>query len=417
MSMMNKTSYQYDVIIVGGGMVGASLAVMLGQNGLRVVLLDKSTEVPNWSEDKVDIRVSAITRASENILRHLGVWQDIVNKRVAPYREMFVWDSSGNGSIHFDSAELAQPSLGHIVENSVIQSSLWQRLAHLDTVELVHPVQIEKLTVHDHAVEVDLGDGQVLTAPLVVGADGSNSWVREQFGIKSSERSYGQSAVVAHVRTELANGKTAWQRFLPGGPLAFLPMGENSSSIVWSCSTEQAEELVSLPELEFNQAITRAFAARLGDVSLLGPRGAFPLRMKHAREYVRPRLALVGDAAHTIHPLAGQGANLGFADAASLAEVLISAKAQDRDIGARWVLRKYERWRKGQNLATGYVMDGFKHLFSNRIPPLVLLRNLGLSGADKLPGFKLLAGEYALGLKGDMPKMAMAAWDQETSRD
>lgn len=405
---MNQQQTDYDVIVLGGGMVGAALAVALGQADFRVLVLDTRAELPRWEPAQYDIRVSAITRASENILRHLGVWAAIGDRRRCAYRDMRVWDALGDGAIHFDSAELAEPCLGHIIENSVMAEVLWQRMTQLDRIEVLHPVRVSGLDRQPQRACLTLQDGRSLSALLVVGADGSRSWLRQTLGIEEITWPYRQSALVATVASELSHEYTAWQRFLPTGPLAFLPLDRDHCSIVWSTVPEQAEALAQMPEADFNQALAEAFDHRLGWTRLQGPRGVFPLRLLHARDYVDQRVALVGDAAHTIHPLAGQGVNLGYGDAATLAEVLIAAREKGQDLGLRAVLRRYERWRKGQNLATMGLMDGFKRLFSNDDAALKQLRNLGLGLVDRSGALKTLIARHAMGLDGDLPFMARA---------
>lgn len=246
----------------------------------------------------------------------------------------------------------------------------------------------------------------MLEADLLVGADGRDSWVRRQVGIEVKGWPYGQSAIVATVRPEHFHRETAWQRFLPSGPLAFLPLPDGLCSIVWSTRPEEAERLMALDDTAFGEALTAAFGCTLGEVTLEGPRGLFPLRLQHALEYVRPGLALVGDAAHAIHPLAGQGVNLGLMDAAALAEVLLAARQRGRPMGSELTLSRYQRWRKGENLAMMAAMDGFKRLFSNRIPPLRLVRNLGLLAADRAEPLKRIIVRRAMGLSGDLPRLA-----------
>jgi 2-octaprenylphenol hydroxylase len=260
--------------------------------------------------------------------------------------------------------------------------------------------------VQDEAVRLELNNGEVLQTRLLVGADGARSWVREQCGIAVTSTDYHQRAVVATVRTEQPHRDTAWQRFLPGGPLAFLPLPEGYCSIVWSTTPEHADALLAMDETAFCAALTDAFAARLGKVQSAVGRAAFPLSAQHAGRYVQPRIALVGDAAHTIHPLAGQGVNLGFADSAALAEVLIAALQKRQDIGSLGVLRRYERWRKGENLLMLEVMTGFQKLFGSELTAVRQARNLGLNLVQRLMPVKNLIIRRAMGLQGDLPALA-----------
>lgn len=398
-----STATEYDVIIVGGGMVGATLACALAQGGMSIAVIE-SHEPPAFDpEADYDLRVSAISRASQRIFEGLGAWRGMCARRVSPYREMHVWDAAGPGRIHFSAAELGEPDLGHIIENSVVQAALLERLAALDGARWYCPAGLRRLQVTEGGAQVELSDGRRLTAALVVGADGANSRVRELSGISRSTRAYDQRAVVATVRTERGHAHTAWQRFLPTGPLAFLPLADGRCSIVWSADTAEAGRLMAMEDTAFRQALGRALDYRLGQVIETGPRAAFTLRGSQAVPYVRPRIALVGDAAHTIHPLAGQGANLGFLDAATLAEVLLR---QGGDPGAYPRLRRYERARRGDNLAMMRAMEGFKLLFGAQAAPLRRLRNLGLTLTDRAVPVKHALMRRAMGLSGELPALA-----------
>lgn len=399
------TPANYDVVIVGGGMVGATLACALGGSGLRVALVDVNAP-PAWSGDEYDLRVSALTRASQHIFDGLGAWQAMVDARVSPFRDMHVWDAGGSGEIHFNSADIGEPLLGHIVENRVIVRALTQRIGAFDNIDMIHPARLTALAVSEARAVLTLDDGRRIEARLVVGADGARSGVRELAGIATRGWEYRQKAVVATVTTGRPHRETAWQRFLPAGPLAFLPLANGASSIVWSTSPEHADRLVAMDERAFLDALTGAFDRRLGTVTGTGPRAAFPLHMQTATQYVRPRIALVGDAAHTIHPLAGQGVNLGLLDAAVLAEVLGDAQRAGKEPGALHVLRRYERWRKGDNLLTMATMDGFKRLFGTSFAPVAWLRNAGLSITDRAVPLKNFLTRQAMGLQGDLPRLA-----------
>ncbi len=405
MEMANRS---YDVVIVGGGMVGATLACALGDTALRVAVIDPVAAPTEWADEAFDIRVSAITRATERVFANLGAWEGMVTRRVAPYREMRVWDATGSGSIHFDAAEVGEPDLGHIIENRVILAALLERMAQFDNIELICPAEPGVLEVNTGSARLTLKDRRTLEARLVVGADGSASWVRDRVGIPVRGWRYDQTAVVCTVKTSRHHQDTAWQRFMPTGPLAFLPLPEGYSSIVWSTTPEKAEALVAMESGRFLDELQHAFGEPLGRMESVGPRGAFPLSLQHAERYVEQRIALVGNAAHTVHPLAGQGLNLGVLDAAALAEVVLTAETERRDIGALKTLRRYERWRKGDNVAMLAAMDGFKRLFSNDVAPLAWGRNLGLRVTDHLSPVKRFFMRRALGVTGDLPRLARA---------
>ncbi|MCU7937823.1 MAG: UbiH/UbiF/VisC/COQ6 family ubiquinone biosynthesis hydroxylase [gamma proteobacterium symbiont of Bathyaustriella thionipta] len=390
----------YDIIIVGGGMVGATLACALGNSAMKVAVIEAHQSDFNWSENSHDIRVSALTHASQHIFENLGVWPSMQHDGVAAYNKMNVWDASGQGQIHFNSVEVGQVDLGHIVENRVIQKAVQKKLADFENIDLLMPLQLQSMTLSESGAELITSDGQHLSAELVVGADGANSWVRKQADIALNSWAYHQTAVVCNVKTSESHQDACWQQFMPEGPLAFLPLADGQSSIVWSTTEEKSQALVNMDEKSFNQELQMTFGSSLGRIQLTSERGAFPLRLRHAKHYVQEHLALVGDAAHTVHPLAGQGVNLGLLDAVVLAEEVIRAHEKKRALGALSTLRRYERRRKVDNIAMLAAMDAFKRLFSNDITPLKLLRNAGLNLADKFTPFKNLMIKRAMGYSG-----------------
>ena len=399
-------STRYDIIVAGGNMTGACLACALADSGLRIAVVEAGAWPDEQDLAERDLRVSALTQASQHILEHLGAWDFIAAHRLSPFTDMHVWDARGAGEIHFACTDIGEPVLGHIAENRVIQAGLIEVLRNAQTVELIGPAAITSCEWDGNGAHVRLADGCELRADLVVGADGARSLVRAQAGIGVHGWSYDQIAVVVNVATEEPHRHTAWQRFLPDGPLAFLPLSDGMSAIVWSTSPQHAEALLAMDDAAFREALGEAFAFRLGRITDNGPRAGFPLRLQHAAHYVRPGLALIGDAAHTIHPLAGQGVNLGFLDAAALAEVLLQGHAQGRSAGDIVPLRRYERWRKADNLATMFAMDAFKRVFGSRLPPLRWLRNAGLRLADHGGPLKRHMVRQAMGLTGDLPALA-----------
>jgi 2-octaprenylphenol hydroxylase len=395
-----------DLIIVGGGMVGSALGCAAAEAGYSVTLLERKEPQREWPKDEVDLRVSALTRASQRILENLGAWRRMSEMRISPYTDMEVWDAAGSGRIHFSAAEIGEANLGHIVENRVTQLALWERLEQLPNVTLRCPASVSELLLEQGPPELRLSDGSRLQAKLIVAADGRDSQLRAMAGIGTKGWDYDQHAIVATVTPSRHHGHTARQRFMKTGPLAFLPIDDGRCSIVWSTSPQQASELMALDDTAFCMALTEASERMLGEVEAVGPRGVFPLRLGHAETYIRPGLALIGDAAHAIHPLAGQGVNLGFLDAAALAETLIEAGKNGRSIGSLSTLRRYERARKGGNMSMLAAMDAFKRTFSNEILPLRLLRNLGLSLADHSGPLKQLLVRRAMGLSGELPRLA-----------
>lgn len=398
--------HDFDVVIVGGGAVGATLACALKDSDLSIALLDTQAPAPFDADAEVDLRVFALSMASRRILQAVGAWETIAAARISPYRDMRVWDAGGEGSIHFDSAALGEPELGYIVENRLLQHALWEQLRNQPRITLLHPAQPEAFTLTDDGAALAVSGGRRLKARLVVAADGAASATRTLAGIEAESEPYGQRAVVAHVRTAEPHQMTAWQRFLKTGPVAFLPLADGRVSVVWSADDAEAERILALDDAAFCAALTTASAACLGPVLSTTKRLAFPLQRLHAREYVRPRFALTGDAAHALHPLAGQGVNLGLLDAAALAEVVSDAVSAGRDIGDHGVLRRYERWRKGDNLAMIFALDGFKRLFSNDIAPLPMMRNAGLRAVERFTPLKHAFVRRAMGLSGDLPLLA-----------
>ena len=400
----------FDVVIVGGGAVGSAVASLLGQinrtvqgakQQLKIALIE-SFEPPQFDPSQVDPRVAALTEKTRLIFEQIGIWQQLVDKRVCAYKAMNVWDAEGTGRITFDCQQVQQPNLGHIVENSALVSTLIEHLKQQPNIELYCPANIVDYQLQQDAITLTLDNQSVLSAQLLIAADGANSAVREHFQFATKQWDYGQHAIVTTITTENPNQLTAWQRFMPTGPLAFLPLNnigdDHCCSIVWSQDTTEAKRLMALQDKDFCKELSRASEYCLGQVLKIEKRHLIPLRQSHAPDYVMPRVALIGDAAHSIHPLAGQGANLGFSDAQVLAEEIAKAFARDLDLGDVSVLKPYQRRRKPENLATMAAMDGFKRLFGSQNSTLRLLRNYGLSAINGLGAIKNKLIKQAMGL-------------------
>ncbi|MCG9731148.1 FAD-dependent monooxygenase [Shewanella sp. Isolate13] len=394
----------YDVAIVGGGMVGLATAIGLAMEGIKVVVIDAGQTQAVSGAPK--LRVSAINKASQQLITNLGAWPYLAASRVSPYQKMQVWDKDSLGKIDFDAHSLSETHLGSIIENDAIAFALAERAGEFSELTYIENQRLERIAFGEREAWLTLDNGDSLSAALVVAADGANSWVREQCKIPMTFWDYNHHAIVATIRTELPHGSTARQVFDSEGPLAFLPLYERDlCSIVWSVSPEKADELLALDKIGFERALTAAFDGRLGMCSLESERQSFPLRMRYARHFAQSRLVLAGDAAHTIHPLAGQGVNLGFLDAASIVEVVSELKHQGKDIGDYRNLRDLERWRKAEALEMITAMEGFKRLFQGSNPLKKAIRDLGLNIVDNFAPLKTLFIQQALGNKSNLPKL------------
>lgn len=385
----------YDVIINGGGMVGATLGCLLAKQGKKVAVIEAFAAKSYSADDDYDMRVSAISRASQNALTEAGAWDEIQAMRSCPYEAMHVWDAAGDGKVRFDAAQLGEPDLGHIIENRVIQLAVAKALTNFESVTLFQPNKLTDFSVNDDHVSVTLDNGKQISAQLLVGADGASSQVRTLAGIDIEFDDYGQSGLVAVVTTEKPHEFTAWQRFQSTGPVAFLPLSDGSSSIVWTLPSDLADYYCSIGKNDFKKALAEALDHKLGKITKVGERGAFPLRGSQAKPYVLDRIALVGDAAHTIHPLAGQGVNLGLKDAVELASQLALVNT---DLGSLKTLRRYERARRGDNLLTMRAMEGFRLLFGHSASPVKTVRNFGMNLFNQLPVVKNEVIRKAMGL-------------------
>lgn len=399
----------YDVIIVGAGLVGAALACAIAQTdaaqNLRIAVIEAGGDVQHFSGDNFDPRVVALTHASQKLLTDIGCWDDIVAQRVCAYREMKVWDGEGTAAIEFDCAEVQQSHLGHIVENSVIVNQLRTHMAQHKNIDLIQPVAVAQIIpaqAEYPRVRIQLTNGDEITAALLIAADGAHSKVRELAEFSTREWDYGQQAIITTVRTEQPHEFTAWQRFMHSGPLAFLPLQQQGDahrcSIVWSAEDALATELMALDDDTFCARLTAAFEARLGKVIHCDKRYAIPLRQRHATTYIQPGIALVGDAAHNIHPLAGQGVNLGLLDVIALAQEIERALLRGIPLADYSILRRYQRQRLAGNLGMMSAMEGFKRLFGNRSLAVNWLRNTGMRQLNSVTAIKKIIINTALGV-------------------
>lgn len=404
---MNSEKNNYPVTIIGGGMVGLFLAKILAQANINVAIVEANQPILQWRNNQFHSRVSAINAVSQRMLRHINIWSKLNKQSYSPLLALKVWDGVGGAEIDFDSAEVGAPALGAIVDNREIIRVLWQSLQDDPSVKFMCPNFCNKIESHNDLLKLRLDQGKAIHTRLVVGADGVHSWVRDQMPSELKERSYEQSAVVAVVETALPHQQTGWQVFLPNGPLALLPLAKQTQcAIVWSTTPQQANDFVSMGVESFNNEINNAFGLCLGKIKLISGLQAIPLVMRHVKHYVTPRMALIGDAAHTLHPLAGQGVNLGFMDAACLAQCIVEAIGRQHDFASLRTLRRYERWRKGDNSFMLLAMRGFKELFGGSSICLTQARNVGLYLANRSHLLKNCFMRIAMGETSDLPALA-----------
>ncbi|GAW85255.1 2-octaprenyl-3-methyl-6-methoxy-1,4-benzoquinol hydroxylase [Bathymodiolus platifrons methanotrophic gill symbiont] len=395
---------EYDVLIVGGGMVGAAVACALGDSDLKVALIEKSMPEEFSSEQMHDLRVSALSIASQQILQTVGAWDAVLAMRVCPFKRMRVWETAGDTEFNSDTIDF--DALGYIVENRVTQLALLHRAQEFSNIEFLCPSTIRQINYVNSKGSVELDDGRVLSAKVVVGADGGQSRLRQTVGLGVTSWDYQQHAMVIYVETDYEQQDITWQRFVPTGPQAFLPLTGNYGSIVWYNTPDEVRRLKALAETELLAELTETFPDCLGKINKILGVASFPLKRQHAQEYVKQGVALVGDAAHMINPLAGQGVNIGLLDAAMLAEVLIDASNKGKNIADVAVLKRYERLRRNENLKMMTVMDLFYRTFSNQILPIKFFRNLGLGLAERITPLKNKVMRGAMGLEGRLPKLA-----------
>ena len=390
------TIHATDVVIVGGGMVGGALALGLTQQGFTVTVIEKNAPPAFDASSPPDVRISAISASSVGLLRGLGVWDSVRKMRAHAYRQLETWEWE-SAHVVFNAAELKLPELGYMVENNVLQLALWQALEAHERISLRVGTSLQAMRREEMYTSLTLTDGSQIDARLVVGADGASSQVRQLAGIGIHAWQYQQSCMLISVQCAGDPGDSTWQQFTPAGPRAFLPLFDHWASLVWYDAPARIRQLQGMSMAQLQKEITRHFPSRLGEVTPLSA-GAFPLTRRHALQYVKPGLALVGDAAHTIHPLAGQGVNLGYRDVDALLDILGRAKAHGEEWASLPVLKRYQTRRQADNFIMQSGMDLFYAGFSNDLPPVRMLRNLGLMAAERAGGLKRQALKYALGL-------------------
>ncbi|MGE0254700.1 MAG: UbiH/UbiF/VisC/COQ6 family ubiquinone biosynthesis hydroxylase [Alphaproteobacteria bacterium] len=408
--------FRSDVVVVGAGPVGLTLAAALGGAGLRVALLDRA-DPDAQAAPGVDGRTTAIAAGSRRVLEGTGVWPALAGD-ACPIASIRVADGGSPLFVHYDAAEIGDEPLGHIVDNHALRRALLDRVRALPAVRLLAPAAIVGLVRGPAAVTVRLADGETLHAAVVLACDGRRSALRTEAGIAAAEWSYGQDAIVCTAHHEHPHGNVAVEHFRPDGPFAMLPMSDatpeaaraagglvHRSSIVWTERADLAPAFATLPRAEFEHELARRFGDRLGRLAVPGRVWRHPLALTHAERYVDHRLALVGDAAHAIHPIAGQGLNMGFRDVAALAELLVDARRNGLDIGAPDVLAGYQRWRRFDNTVLAVVTDALNRLFSNDIAPLRTVRRMGFGAVQRMAPARRLFMRHAMGVVGDLPRL------------
>ena len=383
---------EFDVVIIGGGLVGASLAAALKSSGLSLALLERASApagIAGW-----DNRIYAISPGNAEFLAGCGAWQHLDMQRVQTVSAMRVFGDEG-AELEFSAYQIGAPELNFILENRQLQQALWQELAQQENLTLIQSTSCSNLTWQENSAEIKLEDGREIHAKLIVGADGRDSWVRQQAGISAAPSDYEQQGVVANFTVDKPHRGTAFQWFQPDGILALLPLPQQMVSMVWSVSPEKSATLLALPPADLCAQVAEASRHMLGSLALVTPPAAFPLRILKLPHIIAPRLALIGDAAHNVHPLAGQGVNLGFRDARELARILLDRGAQ-QDCGNMQLLRRYERARREDIVSMQFTTDALKRLFNNRNPILRRARNFGLAITNQLTPLKKLLARHAL---------------------
>ena len=386
-----------DIVVVGGGMVGAAAALALSRAGFKTALVEARAPQPWQPQHEMDLRVVGLAPSSIQLLDDMDVWTFIREARSSAYSHMHVWDAESGASISFDAASEDRQQLGYIVENNLVQWTLWQALEAAG-VQRLCPSQVMAFEAREDRIQLELDDGQSLNAGLLVAADGAASPLRQLAGIGTRGRDYEQSAVVAHLQTERPHENTAWQRFLPAGPLALLPLADGRSSLVWSMPEDEARRVLALDDQAFLGELGIASDFRLGRILATSARAAFPLKLQLAQRYQAERFVLLGDAAHAVHPLAGQGVNLGLRDVTEMRDTLVAARLAGRDIGAEHVLRRYARRRRSADTLDALGLDALARIYAWQSPPMVAARGFGVRLLDRLSPIKRRIADHAAGI-------------------
>ncbi|OUR78448.1 2-octaprenyl-6-methoxyphenyl hydroxylase [Alphaproteobacteria bacterium 46_93_T64] len=401
-TVKNPTTLTTDILVVGGGLNGLPLAIAVASAGLDVVVLERQ-DPKALVANTFDGRVSAIAHASRNLFKGIGVWDTIPDKE--PMLDIRITDGPSKFFLHYDHRQLGDEPFGHMVENRHMRIGLLKRVSELENLSLMAPASYETIERNADGVTATLEDGTIIKAQLLVAADGRSSPIREAAGIGKVGWSYHQSGIVCTVAHERPHNGVAQERFLNPGPFAILPMSNNRSSLVWTEGTETAAKIMKLNDEDFLSEMSRRFGDYLGQLEIVGPRWSYPLHLHQADDYIGERLALIGDAAHGMHPIAGQGLNLGLRDVAALAEIIIDAARLGLDPGTHNNLQKYQRWRRFDSLMLLAITDGLNKLFMIDLPPVRLARDLGLAAVNKMPRLKGFFMEHARGSVGDLPRL------------
>ncbi len=403
---MTASSAKADVIIIGGGMVGLSLAIALAQSDVKVAVIDRDN-LQSQLLPAFDGRVSALSLGSQRVLSAMKVWESLL-PQAEPILDIRVADQDSSSHVHYNYKDVGDTPMGHMVENRYIRTALLKRSHELPTLTLLAPMQVSHIQRDAYKAIVTLNDGSIWHAPLIIAADGKHSKLRLDAGIKTIETSYQQTAIVCTIEHELPHAGLALERFLPAGPFAALPMQHNRSALVWTEPEALAPYMLALNEQDFTNEISKRLGDYLGTFKPVGKRFSYPLHLILATRYIDTRFALIGDAAHAIHPIAGQGVNVGFRDVAALTELILDAMRLGLDIGSQNLLEHYQRWRRFDSMSMGLITDVINRLFSNDIVPIRLARDAGLSLVNSAPPLKRFFMQHAMGLVGDLPKMMQA---------